>query len=247
MGVAPAELSNSVQLHIQAANYMRERIYDHLWEPDDQIPTEHELCEILGMSRGTVRRAIRALVDENLLVQIRGKGTFVSRTVFTHPTGSTLISFAESLRSQGVSFTTRVVKHEVVPADERLASKLFLKVGDPVLTMDRVRSVEGKPVLLLQSCINLKVLPGLEKIDFNTHTLFATIESMFGKRIGHSNARYAACVAGEERGELLHVGPDSPVLHLEQQIFLTDNTSAEWSNVWLIANNYVVGTVLQRI
>lgn len=242
-----AEIRNSVHLHVQAANYMREKIYDHVWEADSQIPTEHELAETLGMARGTVRRAIQALVSENLLIQIRGKGTFVSRTVFTHPTGSTLISFAESLRAQGVSFTTRVVHHEVIPADELLASKLFVSVGDPVLKMDRVRSVEGKPVLYLESNINLKALPGLEDVDFNTQTLFATIEAMFGKRIGHSNARYAARVAGEERGEILGVDPDSPVLHLEQQIFLTDNTSAEWSNVWLIANNYVVGTVLQRI
>ena len=76
---------------------------------------------------------------------------------------------------------------------------------------------------------------------------FATIEERFGKRIGHSNARYAARVAGRERGAVLGVPAESPVLHLEQQIFLTDNTSAEWSNVWLSANKYVVGTVLQRI
>ena len=241
------EIGNSNLLHVQAANYMREKIYSHEWLPDMQIPTEHELMETLGMSRGTVRRAIKALVEENLLTQIRGKGTFVTKTVFTHPTGSTLISFAESLRSQGVDFTTNVLLHEVRKANELVASKLFVPVGAPVLTLNRLRSVDGEPIMYIESTINLTALPGLDEVDFNTHTLFATIEERFGKRIGHSNARYAARVAGRERGEILGVAAESPVLHLEQQIFLTDNTSAEWSNVWLSANKYVVGTVLQRI
>ena len=242
-----AGLENSTLLHVQAANFMREKIYSHEWLPDAQIPTEHELMDILGMSRGTVRRAIKTLVEENLLSQIRGKGTFVTKTVFTHPTGSTLISFAESLRSQGVDFTTKVLLHEVKAADELIASKLFVPVGSPVLALNRLRSVDGEPIMFIESNINLSALPGLDEVDFNTHTLFATIEERFGKRIGHSNARYAARVAGQERGSVLGVPAESPVLHLEQQIFLTDNTSAEWSNVWLSANKYVVGTVLQRI
>lgn len=240
------EFSNSGLLHVQAANWMREKVYSHEWAPDEQIPTEHELMEILQMSRGTVRRAIQALVDENLLTQIRGKGTFVTKTVFTHPTGSTLISFAESLKSQCVDFSTKVVLHEVVPADKLIAAKLFVPVGTPTLKMNRVRSVDGKPILYIESLINLSLFPGLENVNFDTETLFATIERMFGKKIGHSNARYAARVAGE-RARYLDVPEQSPVLHLEQQIFLTDNSSAEWSNVWLSANNYVVGTVLQRV
>lgn len=241
------EISNSGLLHVQAANYMREKIYSHEWAPDMQIPTEHELMELLGMSRGTVRRAIKALADEHLLTQVRGKGTFVTKTMFTHPTGSTLISFAESLHAQGVDFTTKVLKQQIEPADELTASKLFVTVGAPTLLLNRVRFVDEEPIMYIESVINLPLLPGLDKVDFEHNTLFATIESMFGKRIGHSNARYAARVAGEERGVILGVPADSPVLHLEQQIFLTDNTSAEWSNVWLSANKYVVGTVLQRI
>lgn len=238
--------NNSNLLHVQVADWMREKVYSHEWKAGEQIPSEHDLMEMRGISRGTVRRAIRTLVDENLLVQVRGKGTFVAKAVFTHPTGSTLISFAESLNAQGVTFTTRVMEHEVIEADESVAAKLHVAKGSPVLKMNRLRSVDGKPILYIESLINLSVFPGLEEVDFNTETLFASIERMFGKKIGHSNARYAARVAGE-RGKFLEVPQDSPVLHLEQQIFLTDNTSAEWSNVWLCANNYVVGTVLQRV
>lgn len=241
------ELGNSQSLHVQAANYIREKIYQHEWLPDSQIPTEHELVEELGMSRGTVRRAIRTLVSEGLLVQMRGRGTFVSNVKISHPSGNTLISFAESLRSQGIDFVTKVLRQEVIPADEFMSSKLFISVGSPVLKLDRVRYVDGEPTIYFKSNINLSILPGLDAVDFEQESLFAYVESHYRRRIGHSNAQYAACAAGVECGEALNVTPESPVLHLRQQIFLVDGAPIEWSDVWLKANKYIVSMVMQRV
>lgn len=241
------QTTNSVPLHTQASNYMREKIYNREWGVDEQIPTEFELMDILGMSRGTVKRAIKALVDEGLLVQIRGKGTFVTRPNITHPSGNCLLSFAESLRSQGIQFETHVLEQKTIPADEFLANKLQVPVNAPVLFLRRVRTVEGEPIMYIENRVNLLQAPELDKVDFETETLFPSIERCAGKRIGYSQVRYAAKIAGEKRGKILHVGEEAPVLHLEQQIFYADNTVTEWGNVWLRANRYVVGTVLQRV
>ena len=238
---------NSVPLHTQAASYMREKIYSREWNLDDQIPTEHELVEMLGMSRGTIKRAIKSLVDEGLLVQMRGKGTFVTRPNITHPSGNCLLSFAESLHSQGIEFETQVIEKRVATADEFLADKLSIPVNAPILFLRRVRTVEGEPIMYIENRLNLKAAPGLDKVDFEKETLFKSIERLAGKRIGYSQARYAAKIAGEKRGRILQVGEEAPVLHLEQLVFLSDNHPIEWGNVWLRANRYVVGTVLQRV
>lgn len=240
-------VSNSVPRHVQAANFIREQIYRHEWAGDSQIPSEFELAEMLGMSRGTVRRAIASLVEEGLLVQMRGKGTFVSTTSISHPSGSCLLSFAESLKSQGVEFKTKVVKHEVISADAFLSGKLACAVGAPVLLLNRVRSTGGEPIIYFESALSLTACPGLEDYDFNEVNLFETIERAYRVHIGYSKAQYAARVAGEERGEFLGISPTAPVLHLQQQIFLENSVPIEWSNVWLRSNRYVVGTVLQRM
>lgn len=241
------QTSNSAPLHVQAANYMREKIENREWPEDEQIPTEFALMDILGMSRGTVKRAIKALVDEGLLVQIRGKGTFVTRPNITHPSGNCLLSFAESLRSQGIDFETEVLEQTTINADEFLSNKLQVPVNAPVLFLRRVRSVHGDPIMYIENRVNLLQAPGLDQVDFNEVALFPSIERCAGKRIGYSQSRYAAKIAGEKRGRILHVGEEAPVLHLEQQIFYADNTVTEWGNVWLRANRYVVGTVLQRV
>ena len=135
--------ASSVPLHVQASNFIREKIYNREWDVDAKIPTEFELVELLGMSRGTVKRAIKALVDEGLLVQVRGKGTFVTRPNISHPSGNCLLSFAESLHAQGLDFETQVLEQRVIEADERLSAKLQIPVNAPVLLLRRVRTIDG--------------------------------------------------------------------------------------------------------
>ena len=239
--------ASSVPLHVQASNFIREKIYNREWDVDAKIPTEFELVELLGMSRGTVKRAITARVDEGLLVQVRGKGTFVTRPNISHPSGNCLLSFAESLHAQGLDFETQVLEQQVIEADERLSAKLQIPVNAPVLLLRRVRTIDGEAVMYIENRLSLLVAPGLEKIDYVKEALFPNIERLAGRRIGYSQARYAAKIAGEKRGGILGVSEDAPVLHLDQLIFMVDNVPIEWGNVWLRANRYVVGTVLQRV
>ena len=78
--------NNPELLYLQVANYMREKIYDHEWKTNQQIPTEARLMEEFGMSRGTIRRALKELVGEGLLVARCGRGTFVTSKSVAHPT-----------------------------------------------------------------------------------------------------------------------------------------------------------------
>ncbi len=238
---------SNVPLYIQVADYLRSKIYTHEWEPNSKIPTEYELCETLGVSRGCVKHGVNELVEEGLLVQYRGRGTFVTeRKVISHPTGNTLLSFAESLRSQGISFRTEELDSQIIPADKFLARKLFIKEGEPVFFLRRVRYVGEEPIMYIENRIRADEVPGIDRIDFSVETLFQTMERLAGKKIGFSNARYSAEVAGETKGKALGVSADSPVLHLEQHVFYSDDEPAEWGNVWLQAYRYVVGTVLPR-
>ncbi len=50
-------------------------------EPGDRLPTEYELAKTLGVSRSTVREAVRRLVTRNILSVRQGSGTFVSQNM----------------------------------------------------------------------------------------------------------------------------------------------------------------------
>ena len=240
------EKKDTSLLYVQVADYVREKIYSKEWGVDERIPSEHELMAMLHLSRGTVQKGIRSLVEEGLLVQQRGRGTFVIQPVMARPSGNKLHSFAESMTEQGVNFITKVVDRRMGKANRVCAQFLEINEGDPYLYLMRVRFVAEEPVMLIESRINLKACPGLESADFEKESLFCAVERTSGQKVGTAEMTYSARAAGKRRGRWLECGERSPVLDLDQLVRLEDGTPVEWGSVWLPANRCVINCTPTR-
>lgn len=237
--------ASPVSLHAQLSDYMREKIYSREWGSRKQIPSEHELMATFGVSRGTVRRAMRSLVSEGLLIKEHGRGTFVAEPGISHPAGVRPLSFAESLHAQGKDFVTHIIDKFVAPAPLDVARELGLEVGTDVLFMRRVRTVGDEPVICQEGWFSLPACPGLDKVDFTRESAFDAVQETSGCRIAYSRIRYTARIAGKEHGGYLGVDEASPVLMLEQTIRLEDERAIEWNHTWLKAGQSVVGDAVQ--
>lgn len=77
--------SSATPIAVQLERLLRDRIARGDLGPEDRLPTEHELCERLGVSRTTVRRALGHLTDRGLLVRYPGRGTFVAPAAWDTP------------------------------------------------------------------------------------------------------------------------------------------------------------------
>ena len=239
-------LEGSAPLHAQLSDMMREKIYSRAWGAGSKIPSEHELMDMFGISRGTVRHAIKSLVDEGLLIQSRGRGTFVAEGGISHPVGRGTISFAKSLRAQGKSFNTAVLDQEVLPAPLDIANELGVDPGARMLFLRRVRSVGDVPIMCIESWISTDRCPGIEKADYTQEDGNVAVERCSGKRVGHVKVRYMARAAGVEHGAFLRCDESAPILLIEQTISFEDRIPFEWSLSWLTAGQAVVGESVQQ-
>ena len=237
--------SLSAPLHMQLANYLREKIYSRAWGSGMRIPSEHDLMGTFDISRGTVRRAIKSLVGEGLLIQEHGRGTFVSEPGISHPAGVRPFSFAESLHNQGKDFVTHILDKFVVPASNDVARELGISEGTKVLFLRRVRTVGDEPFICQEGWFNLDACPGLDEVDFTRESAFDAVQATSGCRIAFSRISYTARVAGKEHGGYLGVDEAAPVLMLEQTIRLEDERAIEWNHTWLKAGQAVVGDAIQ--
>ena len=237
---------SEVPLYLQVSEWIRGNIYKGDLTTGDRVPSENQIMDMLGVSRGTVKKAVTMLVNEGLLVQVQGKGTFVKSENISYSLGEGLLSFAESLESQHLHFETEVIESRRDTASKLVASRLGIEIGAPILYLKRVRSVEGEKVMLIENRINIEYCPGIEAVDFNENNLFPTVERLSGRKIASSESRYAAKIIGAERGHFLEVHEDAPVLHLEQVVYFENSIPLEFGNVWLKSDKYYLGTVLQR-
>ena len=236
---------SSVALHAQLADIIREKIYSMEWGMGTKIPSEHELMAYFNVSRGTVRRALKSLVDEGLLVQRHGKGTFVMEPGISHPAGLRPFSFAQSLYDKGQDFVTAILDKRVIPAPADVARELEIDAGAGVMFLRRVRSVDDEPLICQESWSNLEVCPGLDSLDLRSMSLFVAVEKCSGKRVKYSDMRYTARIAGKEHGQYLGCEEASAVLVLEQIIRLENKVPIEWGLTWLRPGQSIVSTAVQ--
>ncbi|MCC6103230.1 MAG: GntR family transcriptional regulator [Atopobiaceae bacterium] len=239
--------SASTPLHVQLSDLIREKIYAQEWDSETKLPSEHEFMEMFDVSRGTVQKGIQLLVNEGLLTRVKGKGTFVAKPDIEQLSGSSLLSFAESLRMQDIDFETKVLGMDIIPANRICSKKLAVPLNSPVLYLRRVRSTDSGPILYMESRLNLFTCPGLDKFDYSTTTLFSAIEQVSHKKISYAKVRYGARIAGHTRAEALECDEKAPVLNIDQVCYLEDNSTSEWGNIWLPANKYILVSVLQRV
>src|SRR5918998_3280295 len=128
-------------LYRQAKDALVQRIADGTWQPGQILPNEFEIAADLGVSQGTVRKALDEMTAENLLVRRQGRGTFVAR----HDEERILFQFFKLVGDDGVRRfpESRVLDVKVVRASPEACQRLELAAGDTVVQIERVRSLAG--------------------------------------------------------------------------------------------------------
>lgn len=108
----------------------------------------------------TIRKAVDLLVDRGLVVRRHGSGTYVAKKDVHHET-TNLTGFIEVMRNQGKEVVSDVLEFVVVPASSAIASQLRININERIYYSRRVRFVDGKPLLVENSYMPLKLLSTL--------------------------------------------------------------------------------------
>jgi GntR family transcriptional regulator len=115
--------------------------------PHDALPSERELTAAHGVSRMTVRHAIASLVEEGLLYNVHGSGTYVgSPGLLTR--APKLTSFSEDMARRGYEVSSRVLEFGTVSASEEVAVALRVVPGSPCTHLRRLRLADEHPMAL---------------------------------------------------------------------------------------------------
>lgn len=235
-----------VAIHAQISERIRGRVATGEWPAHYRLKTEPELAAELGVSRGTLRRALTTLIEEGLLRQVRGRGTFVTSTTFEPSIAQRLSTLSEDFAHQGVVFDTEVRVCEAITPPRPVAALLDVPVGGEVLRLSRLRSTAGEPVTMLTNYVRLDLTPGIVDTDFARESLFGTLEGRYGLKIGTARRTFSAEAADDDIAAALRLSPGQPVQYLQQVTYLADGRPIEYSDVWIHSGRLKVTSLLSR-
>ncbi|CAM2837460.1 histidine utilization repressor [Vibrio mytili] len=161
----------STPLYQQIKQFILEKIESREWEVGQRIATELELTEMFSVSRMTVNKAIRDLVNEGKLQRRPRLGTFVCEP--SEKSESPLLdirNIAQEVRDRGCQYQSKVLQQITIKADDKIATKLGVMLGTQVFYSEIVHYENGTPIQLELRWVNSQYAPSYLKQDFTQIT-----------------------------------------------------------------------------
>jgi GntR family transcriptional regulator len=202
----------------QAEQAIRTLITSGEWASGAQIPNEERLCSLLGVSRITVRHALRNLEDSGLLSREHGRGTFVRRaTVVAGVRG--LTSFTEEMANLGLNVGSRLLDARIIAADADAATALEIEPGTPVASLRRLRLGNNEPIGIQTAHLPESRVPGILQEAENIHSLYDFLRERYGIAPVEAREVYRLGSVRQEDEALIQLPAGSPAFVVERVAF----------------------------
>jgi len=210
--------NESVQpLYTQIKEILKQRIIEGDYEVHERLPSESEMMKVFGVSRITVRQALRDLHSDGLVFSVQGKGTFVSRPKAVQDIQS-LQGFGEAMTPKGYETSARVVSVQEKNASNDIAEALQLSRGSQVVELTRIRYLNREPISVDNSFFPLEIGQRLLGRDL-TQDVFPMLENDFNIALAHADLKIEAMPATAELAQHLNIDDGASILRIQRLVF----------------------------
>ena len=228
----PLDETSAQPLYQQLQRALRDAIENRVIGPDDALPPERDLAEMLNVSRITVRKAIDELVEDGLLIRKQGSGTFVSNRV--EKNFAKLTSFSEDMRARGREPRSVWMNRATGTVTPEESLTLRSSPGTPVFRFHRIRYADDAPMAIEYATVIATCLPSLESVE---SSLYEALERT-GNRPVRALQRLRAVLLTAEQAKLLKAQESDAGLLVARVGYLKDGRAVEYSQSYYRGDIY---------
>jgi len=226
---------------LTAVERMREELLGELldgtYPSGVKLPNEDELAERSGVSRATVREAVGGLVEAGYLTRRHGSGTFVARNLPRRHALDASVSYTSLIREAGMTPGLVILDQSEHGATAEEAELLHVPEGEPLLSVERIRTADGRPVVYSVDRLPRSFAPegdGDVKLDAS---LYGVLERG-GHPVQSASARLVPVVAQQRLALLMEIEVGTPLLHIDQVDFDAEGQPVMLSAEWHVADAF---------
>lgn len=201
-------------LYVRIRDNLRRQILEGHYQVHERLPSENTMMKTLGVSRITIRQALRDLHNEGLVFSAQGKGTFVSKPKAVQHV-QRLEGFGEAMAAQGYEATARVLSIQQLKGPKQVVAALDLSPGDDVVEVKRVRYLNREPVCVENSYFPLDIGRQMFSLDLSGD-IFPMLENLFGIPLGGADISLDAILADNEAQRYLNLKSGDAILRVER-------------------------------
>lgn len=213
-------------LYLQLKRWIEDAINGGAIKPGDALPSERDLALKVDVSRVTVRKAVLQLVQEGVLVQRHGSGTFVAPPAQrVEQSLSQLTSFTEDMARRGMEVRAEWLDRGLYFPSPEETVILGLSAGERVARIARLRLTGDTPLAIERASLSSDILPDPALIE---DSLYKHLDRS-GSRPVRAIQRIRAANLGEDDARLLQVSAGSAGLNIERTSYLASGRVIEYT------------------
>ena len=204
-------------------------------DPGERLPSEPDLARQMGVSRATLREAMRTFETQGLIRRHQGVGTFVVRPSRVLESGLEVLESIETLAQRiGLQVTTGMFRVDVMPVESEETVALGLTGEDRVTSVERVILAEDRPVAFLVDVLPVDLIP-LEVIheDFSGSVLDLLLQRGDPPLI-NSHCEIAAVAASSQIARALNIQRGDALLRFISKLFTLDGRVVDYSHSYFL-------------
>ncbi|MEC7814716.1 MAG: GntR family transcriptional regulator [Pseudomonadota bacterium] len=213
-GILPMAEHSPLPLYVQIRDRLRRDILDGTYQVHERLPSENEMMGVFGVSRITIRQALRDLHNEGLVFSAQGKGTFVSKPKAVQNV-QRLEGFGEAMAAQGYEASARVLSIQQLKAPKAVVAALDLQPGEDTIEVKRVRYLNRAPVCIENSYFPMDIGRRMFGLDLSGD-IFPMLENLFGIPLGGADISLDAILADDEAQQYLNLKSGEAILRVER-------------------------------
>ncbi|MFT4413623.1 GntR family transcriptional regulator [Fredinandcohnia humi] len=230
-------------LYLQVIEQIRLDIENGFYKEKEKLPSEFLLAKQLGVSRATLREALRILEEENVIIRRHGVGTFVNAKPVFNSGIEQLTSITDMILQAGMKPGTIFLSKSVkAPTDSDIKGFGCLETEE-ITVIDRVRTANGEPVIYCVDKIQSKHLP----TDYShEESLFDLLENKADRKIAYTVTHIEPLGYHETISPILNCDPETALLLLKQMHYDENDEPVLFSLNYFKADTFSFHVVRKR-
>jgi GntR family transcriptional regulator len=222
------DLKNMIPRYFQIFQDIYNKIEEGIYNNGDKLPSETELCDYYKVSRGTIREALKSLMQHGLIVSERGRGTFITTNKIAQDVNQ-LMGFTEVMKKSGKSASGRIVEINIKKPNSVVKKIMKLKDDEMVVRIIRLRYGNDKPMIIEKSYYSNVIFKPLLEYDLENESIYDLLYKHTPYRLENAIQDIEAEIATPNESELLNINIGSPLLLMTRLILLKDGTPFEYT------------------
>lgn len=210
---------------------LRQAILSGEFPLGSKLPNEDDLCVRFGVSRATLREAVRGLVEDGAVIRRHGSGTYVTHRPMLGNSLDTNFSYTEYLASSGLRAGKELLSLRTTPADDESAGALAVERGTDLIEARRVRTADGRPAIYSVDAIPTALFGREPRRSAFLGSLYQLLAEA-GHPVDHAEAVLSPVLADRETARLLDVAQGTPLQYLQQVDLDVDGHPLMFSREW---------------